>query len=73
MCVITRFRIRPQPTLLIETRGKLSAEGNTPDAFPVFSLDVKFVYTSSNNGVFEYIVQTFFMPQQEIYSVASSR
>jgi len=73
MNVIRRFRVRPQPTPLIETPGKLSAEVNTPDAFPVFSLDVKFVDTPSNNGVFEHIVQTFFVPQQQICSVASSR
>jgi len=53
MNVSRRFRIRAQPTPLVGTRGKLSAEGNTSDAFPAFSLDVKFFNTSSNSGVFE--------------------
>jgi len=66
MNVIRRFRIRPQPTPLIETRGKLSAEGNTSDAFPVFSLDVKFVDTSSNDGVFEHSANVRHAPATDL-------
>jgi hypothetical protein len=73
MSVFMRFRFRSQPTPLIATRGKLSEEGNNPDTFPLFSVDVKFVNTSSNIGIFEHTVQTFFMPQQQIYSVVSLR